>query len=34
MYSILLAYLQHYPKPLEANEKDAIYITGVWIRPL
>lgn len=29
MYSILLDYLQHDPKPLEANGKDAIYLTGL-----
>jgi len=34
MYSILLDYLQHDPKPLEANATDAIYLTGLWIRPL
>lgn len=34
MYSILLDYLQHDPKPLETNGKDAVYLTGLGIRPL
>lgn len=34
MYSILLGYLQHDPKPLEANGKDSTYLTGLQIRPL